>query len=227
MFSIIIPTMWKFKPFTSFLETLVLHPQVGEIILINNLASSTPEAPVLSHPKVKMHTFPQNIFVNPAWNFGVAVSQFDNLCILNDDVIFDPKVLDKVSDLLQPSKMFAVNLPPLGSNTPNLGSVRIRKFQEGQPLFHFGCLMFIHKNDWIPIPAGLNLYYGDNWMWDSMKARYDENYVIEDLFLYTPFNTTGATLPDREYLFQLESLFVERYWPLLMKSLETLKKRLD
>jgi hypothetical protein len=205
--------MWKFPPFVSFLKDLVLHPAVGEIIIINNCVNETIASDILSHSKIKILDFKENIFVNPAWNIGVALSSFDNICLLSDDVIFDIKLLDRLTDQLTSGKMFVVNLPD--SNTITRGTIEIKQYVDGDRIFHFGCLMFLHKSNWVPIPAGLNVYYGDSWLWDLIKNTTGENYVINDLFLYTPTNTTGQTIPDIATIYMKESLLVDALWKLL------------
>ena len=102
MFSVIVPTMWKFKPFLDFVEDMVAHPLVGEVIIIDNNTPEKPQHRVLSHPKIKMYSFGINIFVNPAWNLGAEEAIFDRLCFLNDDLIFDLKVLYRLLPHISP-----------------------------------------------------------------------------------------------------------------------------
>ena len=85
-FSIVVPTMWRFNLFADFLVKLVQVDAVGEIIIINNAMEAKPDHSIFAHPKIKMHDFKLNIFVNPAWNYGVSVAKYDNICIMNDDV---------------------------------------------------------------------------------------------------------------------------------------------
>jgi hypothetical protein len=217
--SIVVATMWRFQPFIDFLKDIVEHPAVGEVIIINNAWKDTPTDSVLQHQKVRLYNFPENIYVNPAWNVGVAISAFDNLCILSDDVIFDLKLLTRIQAQLTQGKIFAVNVP-FDTTVQIKGLIEFKKFHEGMQLYHYGCLIFMHKDDWVPIPSGLNISYGDCWMWDSMKAKYNENYVIEDLFFYTPSGATLAVIPDRDHIYGRETELVKSYWPFLMRQLE-------
>ena len=211
-FSVIIPTMWKYGPFFSFLYKLLEHPTVGEVFIINNNVTNTP---LLSqHSKLRMKNFPDNMMINPAWNYGVAQSNFDHLLILNDDVTFDTNVLYTVSEFLDKGKLLVINRPhPDDPPKDTSGGPKIVKYQPGHKLLHIGCMMFVHRKDWLPVPAGLNLYYGDSWLWDHMLKRYDENYLIEDLSLDTPMNnTTCGTLPDREHQYLKETELVIGFW---------------
>ena len=200
--------MWKFTPFFLFLYELLNHPTVGEVIVLNNNANDTPH--LTEHPKLRMMNFVDNTMINPAWNYGVANANFDYLCILNDDVLFDLNQLPVVIDFLEKGKLITINLQPPEKPFDVIGEGRIVKYHLGYKLYHIGCMMFVHRDDWEPIPAGLNLYYGDNWLWDVMLARYNENYLLENIFIETPTNVTCGSLPnmDRHYEYLKETELV-------------------
>lgn len=198
-FSIVIPTMWKYKPFTNFLKNLVQFPLVDEIIIINNDDSSTPSDPVLTHEKIKMVSFGKNIYVNPAWNYGVDRSKNNNICILNDDVIFDLKLFYHVEPILS-TDVGVIGLCPghAEHNQPPFvnGSINIQPWA-GEHTMGFGCLMFVHKESWVDIPDALKVYYGDNWIFDTSLWRRKTNYIITDLLHFTPYaQTTGGMIND-------------------------------
>ncbi len=59
MLSVIIPTMWKFKPFPRYLEQIIGQDCIGEVILIDNDIEARPKD-FFSHPKIKLwRTFEQ------------------------------------------------------------------------------------------------------------------------------------------------------------------------
>ena len=102
-FSVIIPTMWRCVDVTKqSLELFVNHELVDQVIIVNNDVSKTPIWQVLQNSKVEIHNQVENIFVNPAWNLGVALSRNNKLVIANDDIIFDAKLLDRVYDKVIP-----------------------------------------------------------------------------------------------------------------------------
>lgn len=200
-FSLVIPTMWRYAPFVDFLTHLVKLDLVGEIIIIDNDITKTPKDQILHHPKVKLHRFIKNIFVNPAWNYGVAVSSYDKICIMNDDIIFDLKVFSILEDLLKQGTMYTV-CPEYDKSKTVTGDPIIRHFKNDIALFHFGALMFVHKEDWIEIPAGLDISHGDNWIWETMLCRHNQNYVVQNLFYHTPGSVTNSTITndlDKEF----------------------------
>ena len=197
-FSIVVPTMWKYPPFIKFLEDLVECSYVSDIVIINNNESQTPEAEIFQHSKILMSNQGQNVYVNPAFNQGVSLSQSDSVCLLNDDVIFDLKVFPKVAKILSPHSgvvgicpgLEEFKQPPITS-----GAIEIIPWR-GQHTFGFGCLMFVHKAWWIDIPPEFVLYYGDNWIFDTCLARNRQNYLITDALFKTPYAATCKDLPE-------------------------------
>ena len=101
LFTIIIPTIWNIE--FSFIYTLLndLNDSifVGEIILIDNspLKLSSDNELLLKRIRKLNHVKQEkNIYVNPAWNLGVALAKYDYLCVLNDDVNTDWNILNIV-----------------------------------------------------------------------------------------------------------------------------------
>lgn len=88
MYSVIIPTLLKSELIWKLLDDLNNCPAVGEILVIDNSGRFKSDL-----EKVKRVEVPENIFVNPAWNLGVSLAQFENICLCNDDVNFDCRVL--------------------------------------------------------------------------------------------------------------------------------------
>lgn len=196
MISVVVPTMWKYSPFLDFISYVVRNEVVSEVIIINNNATATPNHHILTHPKVKLFDPGRNIFVNPAWNFGIAVSAENKVCILNDDIIFDLKLFYKVDDFLNES---------IGSIGLNAGIVEMKQtpVTNGEIIFEpytnqmcygFGNLMFIHKAHWRPIPQGLDVWYGDNYIFDYYFFKGFQNYFISNMLHHHESSTTVNTV---------------------------------
>jgi len=156
MISVVIPTMWKFRPFLQFLEDMLDSPAVGEVIIINNDAVKTPVDHVLSNPKVRMYDFGKNIYVNPAWNFGVAQSKFE---------------------------------------------------------------MFFHRDVYIPIIDGLDLYWGDNFIYDTLFYKMNENYLITNCFYYSPNAQTTSTIQNANEILKREHIVYNTDMPAIINAL--------
>ena len=193
-FSVVVPTMWRAGlQFTEFAQALCNSPYVGELIVINNDSSKTPDD-FPANDKIRMFDFGRNIFVNPAWNLGVKESRFDRVCILNDDVAFDLGLFERLQGRINPSTgVFGLcpgtpdfNQPPVTD-----GMIDIIPWT-GQHTYGFGCLMFVHKKSWQPIPQGLDIYYGDNYIFDLQLHRKKTNYLITNMVFQTPFAATTS-----------------------------------
>lgn len=183
-YSVVVPTMWRSnKSFLPFLNALVNHYRVDEIILIDNDNTKTPNDQVLKHAKIKRYDFGKNIYVNPAWNFGVSVSENEKVCIVNDDLSFDTRLFDRLDGFIL-SENGVIGLCPGVSdfNQPPYtdGSINIKEWN-GEHTYGFGCLMFIHKDSWVPIPDGLDIYFGDNYIFDINLRRGKKNYIITNI----------------------------------------------
>lgn len=98
MFSVIIPTMWYSDRIIRNLSNLNDCEWVGEIILIDNNPSLKPKE--IPFSKVKYLTKGDNIFVNPSWNWGVEESKYQNICISNDDVVFNTDIFQWIQPQL-------------------------------------------------------------------------------------------------------------------------------
>jgi hypothetical protein len=197
MITVVVPTMWRFTPFLDFIGYILRLDVVTEIIIINNDNTRTPKNPVLSHPKIKLIDFGENIFVNPAWNFGVQESQNDIVCILNDDLIFDIRLFYKMADFITPSvgvvgkSAGEVNL---GQTPLSTGEIYVEPFIN-QNCFGFGELMFIHKNNWHSIPSELKIGFGEVFIFEKLLYSGFQNFLITNLFQYHAGSMTMKEVP--------------------------------
>jgi hypothetical protein len=115
----------------------------------------------------------ENIFVNPAWNYGITLSNNDYITISNDDILFD---VDEYYHLLNQiiSEIPLENLGYIGSHSENY-----ILSENKQPILEelntqtnkggWGCLFTFHKKNWKKIPDQLKIWYGDNFI--HMVAR--------------------------------------------------------
>ena len=196
-FSVVVPTMWKYAPFKDFLNELLECDHVGEVIIIDNEPQNTPDLNVHS-AKLRYKTFGENIYVNPAWNWGVENALFDNVCILNDDMKFDLSVLPAVSSVLENPATGVCGIIPgiAGYNQCPItdGNFQVIPWQQDMHTFGYGCLMFVNKNNWTPVPEELKIYYGDYFIFDKHLSVGRTNYCIVNLKHETPYAQTCTTL---------------------------------
>jgi len=209
-YSVVVPTMWRVKDqFVAFLAELCDCDQVGEILLFDNAHTSAPEHG-LDHAKIKLFDSGKNIYVNPAWNRGVELARYDRVCIVNDDVSFDLKVFEVLEDQLMADTAGVFGLcpgePDFDQIPVTTGSIDIVPWT-GQHTYGFGCLMFVNKQTWTPIPDGLEIYFGDNFIFDYYLFQGKTNYLIANMNFKSGF---AQTTSDRS----ITSGFLERERPI-------------
>lgn len=162
MFSVIIPTMWKSHWIHTSISQLEEHPEVGEIILIDN----STEIKEVNNAKICHIREGKNTYVNPAWNKGVRLSKWENICIANDDLAFNPDILSFVKPHIKKGiiGMAAENYDRFRPDyNPGIEQMSLREWG-------WGCLLFIHKTNWIDIPTDLLIACGDDYLLKSVKG---------------------------------------------------------
>lgn len=206
LYSVVVPTMWNCGFFPEFLKDLLDFPAVGQVILINNNMEKMPRDLPLTSPKLRILYYGTNIGVNPAWNIGVQESKYRKVCIANDDVVFDSKIFNRVDSVLGPNSGVVGICPGVKDfNQPpfETGIGKVIPWT-GQHTYGFGCLMFVHKDWYQPVPEGLKIYYGDNWIFDTCLIQGRTNYLVTDSFFYTPFASTTGQLTNVGELHSVE-----------------------
>jgi len=192
MFSVVIPTMWRYLPFRQFLFDLMRFSLVDDIVIIDNDPARNLLKEVELPSTVRVLTKGHNIFCNPAWNWGVQEAKNDKICLLNDDMIFDLRVFNHVNRVLsvRNSLVGMSACDPVNGQTPvTTGEIELVQWS-GQNTFGFGQLVFVHRDMWLPIPEQLQLYYGDNWIFDTHRRRRQPIYLITNFLYKTPFAAT-------------------------------------
>lgn len=219
MFSIVIPTMWRGRrgdiyrelmpgeiqsyedceyPLSRMLPLLDNHPLIDEIIIINNDSSSTPEWFTNTDWKTVVTVdYRKNIYVNPAWELGIKIARNDKICLLSDDIWWG---ID--------TNLFETIEPCLNKDDGCIGIDNSCYFYAGDDpvqllplkyeceqdtwLLGYGCMMFLHRENFIPFPKNMQINFGDYWL---VKTHLDGKKMpkrITNLRVYTnSASTTG------------------------------------
>jgi hypothetical protein len=165
MFSVIIPTMWRSEWIWISLNRLEKCPEVGEIILIDNDNSSSKKKE-FNNDKINYICEISNTYVNPSWNKGVKISKYDNICVLNDDLAFNTELFNFVKP--------HIHKGVIGQHVSNYDKWNTDfhpqiEQMEGRD-WGWGCLFFIHKENWIEIPDDLLIACGDDYLTNNVKG---------------------------------------------------------
>lgn len=182
-FSVIIPTLWKSDRIYKLLEDLHGCQSVLEIILIDNSNEYFDKIDKVI-PKVRVVSTNNNMFVNPSWNLGVSLSKSSNIAILNDDINFNTDVFEFMKDHMDKGIIgqCCSNYDPIDRGLP---------YEIEKPSFRpsgWGCMLFIKKENYIPIPSDLLIACGDDFLFDKVKGG---GYNVKNLRIDTKISTTS------------------------------------
>lgn len=194
-FSIIIPTMWVPDTFETLLSQLINEPIIKEIIIINNKKDKTPNWQSLYHYKVNLINQEKNIYVNPAWNLGVSLASCNNICLLNDDILFNTSIFEMISPQINTASGL-IGLNMLGPQSETITLTR-----EESRCWGFGCLMIMHKDNYHIIPNDLRILYGDDYLFAKNKPNtwYINglaNNRVAGTTCCSDYNTSNPDLPE-------------------------------
>jgi len=158
MYSIVIPTMWQSEYLFDMLPIYENCELVKEIILIDNFYQKKPKLDKFK--KIKYYSEFKNIFVNPAWNVGVKLSNYE-IILANDDILIQN--LMEVLMLIKNSDFDFVGIS--WDEVDELKIVEIDEFKRNG----YGCFMYI-KN-YIEIPKDYLIFRGDYILFNNSKKR--------------------------------------------------------
>lgn len=160
---------------------------VGEIIIIDNNWLSQEKANT-DYSKVIIFSMPENIYVNQAWNIGVSIAKYDNICISNDDLSWDVNCLSFILDNLD-NKVIGMSTANYSKELPK-GNFTLTKLDER--VWGWGCCIFLNKSKWVDIPNDLKIACGDDWI-----VKHNNAYAIESLNI--DFENVSRTAIRREF----------------------------
>jgi len=182
-FTVVIPTLWKAHHIHKLLDDLEACDTVGEIVLIDNdnLYHSYIKKP---YSKITLISKEKNIYVNPAWNLGVSVAKYNNIALCNDDINFNTSVFDFISGVIDRGVIgeCCSNYDPIDRNLP-YEIEQIDRRPSG-----WGCLIFIKKENYIPIPEQMKVSYGDDFLLENVKQG---AYILKNLRIDTRMSSTS------------------------------------
>jgi hypothetical protein len=185
-FTLVIPTLWKSNRFLDMLSLYLQYDSVGEIIIIDNSRGYFNHFSEVPH-KITLIQPQENIYVNPAWNLGIGISKFENICILNDDVSFNVGIFDLFlkEDVL---KNGIIGLSQTSYELTEDGQMVLDQWGPGMNDWGWGCMIFIKKNMWIEIPNDIKIWYGDNFI---KEINPNPKWILRGLKVQTEMSTTS------------------------------------
>lgn len=169
MIDIVIPTLVlsDSETFNYSLVEASNSPVVNKIFVIDNsgtnLFSSTLN-------KVETISLDKNIYVNPAWNLGVSLSNTDNVLIMNDDIACRKENYDYIDDLLmsQECGLCSINSVDINCLEDYTNNKFIKSKVQSNEKFgnpdnnKTGWFFALKRKLWKNIPAPIKIIYGDD-----------------------------------------------------------------
>jgi hypothetical protein len=155
--SVVIPTLWKSDYILDLLILLNDSNFVDEIIIIDNNFNDRKN--ILQSKKIKIIEQEKNIFVNPAWNLGVELAKNNLVCLCNDDIIFDPKLFEIISNQKLEKQIIGCHFDCFNGFSQDFHLINGHSIGDG-----WGCLLFFQKKYFVPIPNSYKIWCGDDWL---------------------------------------------------------------
>jgi hypothetical protein len=161
--TVVIPTIWKSPMILDLTNQLIQCDEVSEIIIIDN--DSRNRKCLSNSEKLKYIEQTTNIYVNPAWNLGVRESKNKNICLCNDDLIFDTGIFSLVNGKLRSNTV-------IGCHADSFDSLKDASILFSQGHFigaGWGCVLFFKKSFYVPIPNSIKIWFGDDWIVSTFR----------------------------------------------------------
>ena len=188
MIEIVLPTMWKSDKIFEMIHRYIGNPNIYRIHLIDNTNEFNIHYPKgINSKKVKVYSFEENTFVNPAWNFGVSKCKKDSIiCLANDDIEFDTEIFEFIINRKCELGIIGMDNENYDINISKEKKINSMEFRT----YGWGCLIFILKKDWIDIPNSIKVFHGDTFMFTNIKVLCKK---LSGFFIDTNMSTTSSS----------------------------------
>ena len=164
-YSVIIPTLWKSDRTNKLIKDLKSCDYVDEIIIIDNTCIESIDVP--HSDKVRMVSFGENIYVNPAWNWGIHNTKNALVALINDDINFDPNIFGLINgDVLHNYGIIGMGEGNYKDPIDEMRGPYLDVWQPGINDWGWGCFIMLNRKYWVDIPDNIKIWYGDNFIKD-------------------------------------------------------------
>lgn len=160
-YSVVIPTMWRSDLLLKMLPEYESCDLVKEIIIIDNDPERSRD--ISQYTKATKYTKGYNIYVNPAWNWGRELANYE-LILANDDI----HILN-LRDVLSTIALSDYDI--IGIRVSDrLLEIAITDISNNRfPANSYGCFMFVRN--YTMIPDELKIYRGDYYLFMNAKKK--------------------------------------------------------
>jgi hypothetical protein len=163
-YSVIIPTLWKSNRTEQLIRDLNECDFVDEIIIIDNTNTDEWDR---TYRKIRTVSKGENIYVNPAWNWGIELAKNECIALLNDDINFDPNIFGIIDkNVLDTFGIIGMGEGNYKTPIDEERGPYLDVWQPGVNDWGWGCFIIFDKKNWIDIPDNIKIWYGDNFIKD-------------------------------------------------------------
>lgn len=164
------------------LNEAIHNPIVSDIHIIDNSNSDLFDKNIkIQSDRIHIHKMKENIYVNPAWNFGVSLCRSPLVIIMNDDLYVNGMAYTNIHALMQDSLIGLSSIETI--NVYNIESYLkiIDKFDKTlitNDVFGFndrhninmsGWFFCIQRKLWKNIPNQMKIFFGDNLTYSRIR----------------------------------------------------------
>ena len=178
--SVVIPTIWRGNNLAEFLSRLENSNRVGEVIIIDN-SPSEKNIDLSIFTKVRHVKMDENIYVNPSWNLGTELANYDIVALGQDDILLQLDFLEDI--IISDSTIIGISESCYKDDCryePKLIDALDRNWG-------FGTFILYNKKSYHTIPNELKIWYGD----DFLFKKFTNRKVIINLPMYKKVSITS------------------------------------
>jgi hypothetical protein len=183
-YSIVIPTLWKSNRTEQLIRDLNECEFVDEIIIIDNTNTAEWDR---TYRKIRTVSKGENIYVNPAWNWGIELAKNECIALCNDDINFDPNIFGVITkDILL--EFGIIGQSEFNYKGKNSDEPILEKWNGKVRDWGWGCLIMFDKKNWIEIPDDIKIWYGDDYIF---KCNLAQKSTLKNFNIETEMSTTS------------------------------------
>lgn len=203
MIDVVIPTLLNTKKevFSYTLNELNNSIYVNKIIIIDNTEDNLFKHLYKDSITDKMQLIEPNgnILVNPAWNKGLEEVTSEFYLLLNDDILCSEYIISCCDYILRTTKVSLLTCSTINKlidvdNYKKMIQKDVKPMVTSSiPNNRIGWFMCGRKNEWIPIPKELKVFYGDDFIYSNLRIHKKTINMISNLNIVHYESTTINT----------------------------------
>lgn len=144
--------------------------------------------------RIQYYRFDENVWVTVAWNQWVKYSQWEYICVINNDVIFPKGFFEKLMDWFEDG----IGLVNPRRTEWDIKQPSIVMYHKKHICWH--CYMFQHKDKDIlfPLDESLRIFASDDWLWFHLTDVWLKQKVKHDAICHHLKSQTSFYVPNKD-----------------------------